>query len=282
MYTCRIENEYGEQLELTGNLDYAIYQIDGLGPPNAIINTSPVANFDGSRYNSSKVGERNIVIYLVINRNCETNRIKLYRYARTKRYIKFYFKNGTRDVYAEGYVESIEPAIFEMKQAVQISILCPYPHFKSATYKITNLSNVKSMFVFPFAYEETGEPFSISEIGSEKSIVNEGDVENGITINIQATGRTLNPTIYNYSKNEYFKINVELLAGDEIIINTNRSQKKVTLTHDGISSNIVNYVDRGSTWFQLLVGDNLFSYYADEYPENLICTINHRNEYEGV
>lgn len=282
MYQCWIENEYGERLELTNNKNYTVYQIDGLNPTDATINTTPVANFDGSRFNSSRTNERNIVIYLTIEGDCETNRINLYRYVKTKRYVKFYYKNATRDVYIEGYVESMPIAIFEMKQNVQISILCPQPFFKAHEKDIIDFSSLTPMFVFPFAYEKAGAPFSAVEIAATQSIINKGDVENGVIIQIQATGRALNPQIYNLDKNEYFKIDLDMVAGDLITINTSKSQKQVTLLHDGIETNIINDMRLGSSWFQLLTGDNVFTYGADEYPENLTCKFIHVNEFEGV
>lgn len=282
MYQCWIENEYGERLELTNNKNYTIYQIDGLTPPDATINTTRMANFDGSRFNSSRTNERNIVIYLTIEGDCEANRINLYNYIRTKRRVKFYYKNSSRDVYIEGYVESMPIAIFDMKQRVQISILCPQPFFKAQSDNITSFSSITPLFVFPFAYEESGAPFSTNEIDATQSIINGGDVENGVIIQIQATGRALNPQIYNLDKNEYFKLNVDMVAGDLITINTNKSQKRVTLLHDGAETNIINDIQIGSAWFQLLTGDNVFTYGADEYPENLICTFIHTDEFEGV
>lgn len=282
MYTCIIENEYGEKLELTHNDNYTVYQIDGLNPPDATINTSKVANFDGSRFNSSRTSERNIVIYLAINGNCETNRINLYKYVKSKRYLKFYYKNSARDVYAEGYVENMQIQFFDMKQLVQISILCPYPYFKSVNNSITEFSNIVPAFHFPFAYTEEGDAFSYLKLGVSKSIINDGDIENGVIIQLRALGKTLNPGLYNHSKNEYFKLNADLSAGDLIVINTNKSEKSVKLTHDGTTTNIINNMVIGSKWFQLATGDNVFSYDADEFPENLSCSFIYTNEFEGV
>lgn len=282
MYQCIVENEYGERLQLTNNKNYTVYRIDGLEPPAASINTSPVANFDGSRFNSSKTGERNIVIYLAIEGDCEANRINLYKYIRTKRTIRFYFKNSARDVYIDGYVESMPIAFFDMKQVVQISILCPYPYFKSTKENVIEFATVTSLFVFPFAYEEAGEPFSSLELNAVKSIINEGDIENGIIIQMKALGRVLNPQIYNLTTNEYFKMNVDMLEGDMLTINTNKSKKGVTLLHNGVETNVINDMIKGSTWFELNTGDNLFTYTSDEYPEHLSCTFIHMNEYEGV
>lgn len=282
MFDCSIENEYGELLSLTNNPKYTVYQIDGLEPPTATINTSIVANFDGSRFNSARAGERNIVIYLAVEHECEKNRIELYKYVRAKHPITFYYKNDSRDVYIDGYVENMQIGFFEKKQLVQISIICPYPYFKSAQNTIIDFSTTVPLFVFPFAYEDAGDAFSELELGAMQSVINDGDIENGVIITIKATGRALNPQIYNNSANEYFKLNVDMFEGDEIVINTIPGQKGVTLTHEGTTTNIINDMVIGSKWFKLLTGDNLFSYDADEYPENLSCQATHVNEFEGV
>ena len=112
MFDCSIENGYGELLALTNHPKYTVYQIDGLDPPTATINTSIVANFDGSRFNSARAGERNIVIYLAVEHECEKNRIELYKYVRAKHPITFYYKNDSRDVYIDGYVENMQIGFF--------------------------------------------------------------------------------------------------------------------------------------------------------------------------
>lgn len=40
MFTLIAENKYGQQLELTHNDAYVITNIDGLDPPDAVINTT--------------------------------------------------------------------------------------------------------------------------------------------------------------------------------------------------------------------------------------------------
>lgn len=282
MFELFIENKYGEKLELTNNPNYSVYQIDGLEPPTATINTSQIANFDGSHYNSSRVNERNLVIYLTIDMDAERNRIALYRYVKTKQYIKVYYKNDSRDVFIEGYVESMAIGFFDQKQKVQISILCPYPHFKSVAEKNVEFTNVESNFVFPFSYTESGDAYSTLSTNSEMVVENLSDVENGIVININATGRCLNPVIYNHSAGEFFKVNVDMFEGDTLVIDTRKTKKKVQLTHDGNTTNVINSIERGSTWLQLLSGDNIMEYDADEYPENIMCIITYHDEYEGV
>lgn len=282
MYRCWIENEYSEKLELTHNTNYTLYQIDGLGPPNASINTTKIAGIDGARFNSAYTDPRNIVIYLTVEGDCETNRINLYRYAKSRRYIKFYYQNEHRDVFIEGYVENIQIEFFEMKETVQISIICPQPYFKAVQQIETEFAAVTGNFVFPFAYAADGAPFSVFDRSTMQSVFNNGDIENGAIIRIKAIGAASNPQIFNVSTNESFKLKVSLTEGDEICINTNVMYKGITLTHDGATSNLINAMVIGSKWFQLLPGDNIFSVDAEEHPENLFCSIVHIDQFEGV
>lgn len=282
MYRCWIENEYSEKLELTNNKNYTVYQIDGLDPPTATINTSTVANFDGTTYNSSRANERNIVIYLSVEGDCEASRIELYKYAKSKRAVRFYYQNDVRNVYIDGYVESITISFFEQKQVVQLSVICPNPWFKAASVSMVEFSNTLPLFVFPFAYEEAGAPFSEIELGTQKSILNNGDIENGVVITLTAQDVVLNPAVYNLTKGETLKLSLEMSAGDTITIDTRRARKSITITRDGATSNIINNLDVGSAWFQLRTGDNVFTYGADEFPENLTCEFVSTDEFEGV
>jgi hypothetical protein len=282
MYRLIVENERGEQLELTDNAAYTITNIDGLYPPSAAINLATTANQDGSKFNSSRVNERNIVIELYIEHPCEENRINLYKYIKSKRYIKLYYSNETRNVYIDGYVESIPIEIFATKQKVQISILCAFPFFRTVGDNVIEFSSVNGLFEFPFSIVEEGIEFSSLQLHAEKSIVNAGDVVNGMQIKLYAIGLVLNPKIYNTETKEHFILNFEMAEGDEINISTVTGDKHVTLLHNGVETNIINKLAPGSKWLQLQPGDNVFTYEADEYVENLFCTFIQTTLFEGV
>lgn len=282
MYTLTIENYKGEQLQLSQNQNYSITSIEGLSPPTANINTSVNANFDGSIYRSSRLNERNIVIQLAIEGNVEANRIALYQYVKVKKKCTIYYQNGSRDVSIVGYVESMDIAIFEEKETVQISIICPRPYFADVTETSLNMSMTSNLFEFPFSIPEEGIEFSILQAGQESQIQNLGDVETGALIVFHATGPTSNPAIYNVITGESFKVNVNMEAGDILTISTIDGEKAVNLTVNGVSSNAINYVERGSTWLKFDSGLNLMLYSADTFPQNLDCYIQFNNLYEGV
>ena len=155
MYTLIAQNKYGEQLELTHNNAYVIESIDGIDPPDAVINTTRNANSDGSVFNSAYVDNRTITITLAINGPAEANRIQLYRYFKNKYPVTLYYKNSTRDVYIDGYCKSIQIEFFEKKQIAQITIICPEPYFNGATDSVVEFSSIEDLFEFPFSIEES-------------------------------------------------------------------------------------------------------------------------------
>lgn len=282
MYTLKVENDRGEQLELTHNNDYTVTNVEGLNPPNANINTSVVASFDGSRFNSSRMNERNLVITIVIENEIEKNRINLYKYFKPKKQCKLYYKTESRNVYIEGYVENFEISLFDNRQMAQISVICPDPFFKAIEEMVTDFNSVTAMFYFPFAIEANGIPFSEQETNVAKEVVNGGDVESGLIITLHASGEVTNPVLYNVDTRESLGLNITMQDGDTITINTNKGQKSILLNRDGVTTNIVNNLVRGSTWFQIASGENTFTYETEDVSTNLTVTFQHTNKYEGV
>ena len=283
MYTLIVENKYGEQLELTHNIAYEIMSIEGLDPPDSTINKTHNADFDGSTYNSSYMNERVITITMAINGPAEANRINLYHYFKTKFPVRLYYKNGVRNVYIDGYIQSMPISFFEKKQIVQIVIMCPEQHFNGASANVQAFTSVSSLFEFPFSIEAAGEVFSSLAAESEQSILNNGDVETGMVINIHATGAVTNPKIYNTTTGEHIFINQSLSSGDRIVVNTIKGQKSITLyPTGGGSSNIIGKFVQGSSWLQLIPGDNVSIVTADNNPENMEVYFEITDQYEGV
>lgn len=281
MFTFIVENKYGQKLELTHNPNYDITEIDGLDPPEAIINTTRNANADGSVFNSSYVTDRQIIITLAINSPAEANRINLYKYFKAKFPVTLYYQNATRNVYINGYVKNIEVAFFDKKQIAQITVFCTQPLFNGIEESLQEFSSVESLFEFPFEVESYTE-FSEVEINTEQSIVNNGDVDTGVIITIHANGQVVTPKLYNVDTNESLVINVTMAEGDDIVINTRKNQKRITLTSGGVTTNIIGTLAEGSTWFQLVPGDNVFTIAADDYVENMQVSFMMVDQYEGV
>lgn len=282
MYELKVRNDKGEVTNLSTSPKYTVYKITGLQPPAVSINSSSNATTDGSSINSVRVGTRNIVIYMTLGGDVEESRLGLYKIFPLKKSITLYFKNGKRDVYIEGRVEVIECDLFTKKQIAQVSILCPQPYFKAAEDLVSYFSDISALFSFPFSLAAEGVELSSITRNVRKSIINTGDIESGLIIDLYAVGEVLNPVIYDVFQRTHIKLKFAMLAGDRIVINTNAGAKSITLIRGGVESNIMGYMLPDSAWLTLGAGDNVFTYDADNGKGNLQLTFTASILYGGV
>lgn len=306
IYSIVVTNYLGDRIKLElGKPDisgFLIKSITGLGPAKANVNTTEVSTNDGSLFNSARLSQRNIVLDLVFintvyGENIEDLRQKSYKYFPLKKSVELTIETDNRYVKTTGYVESNEPNIFSSQEGTQISIICPDPYFYSAGEdgnNVTNFYSIDPMFEFPFSNESLDEPllvFGEIQIKTEGVITYHGDSEIGVMIYIHAIGPATNINIYNTETREVMRINTEkissltgkgIVASDDIVINTVKGEKSITLIREGVSYNILNCLDKNTDWFTLAKGDNIFAFTADSGVTNLQFRVENKVIYEGV
>lgn len=278
---------------------FIIKNIDGLGPVKANINFKELATNDGSIDNSARLSSRNIVMSLqfIESPTIEETRLKSYKYFPIKRNIKILIETDNRICETIGRVETNVPTIFSNAEGCQISILCPNPYFYSAGENGANQTifyGTNPLFEFPFSNESLTEDlieFGSIENRTEGTIYYDGDAEIGITIQIHAVGEAAGLVIYNKRTRELMRINDDKLksligsgiqAGDEITITTSRGEKGIYMLRSGVTTNILNSLEKPIKWFQLSKGDNTFAYTASAGLTNLQFRIENKVIYEGV
>lgn len=282
--------------ELSG---FVVKSITGLGAGTATINTTEVATNDGAYFNSARLSSRNIVLMLAFldKPTIEHVRQLSYKYFPIKKKVTLRFETDNRLAEIEGYVESNEPDIFSQEEGTSISIVCPNPYFYSVGEDgttITVFSGVESTFEFPFSNESLTQ--SLLEMGTimnrtSQVVVYNGDSEIGVTISIYALGEATNITIYNSATRQSMTIDTSkieqitgegVIAGDEITICTMKEKKAISLLRDGITTNILNCLDKNTDWFTLVKGENVFAYEAESGANNLQFRVVNQTIYEGV
>ena len=273
MYKLIATNQYGDTIELTHNSAYNVVDVQGFDPPDATINTDHNAGQDGTVYKSSYANSRQITITLSVNGPAEVNRVALYKYFKSKFWVRLRYVTGSRDLYADGYVQSIQVSYFDQKETVQIVVQCPGAYLKSSGENLQDFSMINPLFEFPFAIDDVGIPFSEIVLDLQKSLINHGDVETGALFTLRATGTVETPKIYNVDTGEHMFFNLTMADGDQLFVNTRQNEKRITLRRDGVDTNAIGYLATGSSWFVLEPGDNLFTYTADAGPENLIVSV---------
>lgn len=305
-YSLAVTNFLGDRIRLElgkpENTGFLIKSITGLGPVKANVNTTEVATNDGSMFNSARLSQRNIVIQMVFvnsiyGEDIEEIRQKSYKYFPIKKNVELVIETDNRYVRTTGYIESNEPDIFSKQEGTQISIICPDPYFYSASEdgdNVTDFYSIDPMFEFPFSNESLTEPllvFGEIQIKTEGVITYTGDSEIGVMIYIHAIGPAEHINIYNTETREVMTIDTVklekltgrgLIAGDDIIINTLKGEKSITLVRSGVSYNILNCLDKNTDWFTLVKGDNIFAFTADSGVTNLQFRIENKVIYEGV
>lgn len=285
MLRCWVETENGQKLELTQNSEYDVINIEGLNPVGATINTYKIGVSDGEHYNSSYVNMRNIVLYIVPknkSNDIETNRLALYKYFRPKHKIRLYFQHGSRDVFIDGYVETVEISLYSQLEQFQISVICPQPYFLDISTAQGDFTQIENLFEFPFAIEEEGIEFSRFGQIDDIYINNDGEVETGLIISLYAFGSASGIELY-LNDTQYFKLgDLSLETGDILTINTNKGEKSVTLLRNGTEINCINYVSKGSTWFTLDIGENKISKIIQSGMESVNIDVSYYIKYIGV
>lgn len=282
MLKIKVENRLGEILDFSQHTEYSVIVDDGLTPPTADVVSTAVSTRDGSRFNYTRLQDRNIVMTVFPSGNIEKSRVYLYKWFSSKQYVKLYFTTNSRDVFIEGYVESMTGSLYENPQSFQISIICPFPYFRGIELNQQEANYTVQLFEFPFSIESEGIEISTYDQTQTLNIFNDSDSETGITLKLYAADIVVNPKIYKRDTLEYFGLNIEMKQGDLIEISTGKGSKNILLHRDGETYNIINTMMSGVTWLQLDPGDNAFTFEASDGIIFLSASFEFYTIYEGV
>lgn len=262
-------------IDFSINRNFCLYKIDGLCPPSASLNFSTIANVDGKVYNSGRINERNIVLYVKIFPDVETNRNTLYQHFPIGQKIRIFYRNDLRNVYIDGYVESFECDFFTNNEMAQISIVCTDPYFRGVEKKTTVISVVQKNFEFPFSIP-VNQPIVISDRKYDViEIIDIGTIGTGMIVEFEAIGaNVIRPWLQNLTNGQKMQLEVEINAGEKIIINTNKHNLSITkVLTDGSTKNMLNTMADGFQWVQLSAGKNQLTVGADQKAENLVVSV---------
>lgn len=162
----RIYNYLGESMDYlisgvqeNNSSGMIITNIEGLGPTKANVNMTERSTSDGSKFNSARLTNRNIVITAEFTHasSIEEARLLSYRMFPVKKPVKIIVFTDNREVTTDGYVESNVPYIFEEHSYCTISILCESAYFESSdiTYALSRTQNATNATTYN-GDEETG------------------------------------------------------------------------------------------------------------------------------
>lgn len=154
---------------------------------------------------------------------------------------------------------------------------CLSPYF-TAKERCVSLSRLQSLFSLPYHLPVGKFRMSRQKAGAAV-IENSGCVPCPVKVKFKAKYAAENPFVANAGTGEKMPLELALLAGDEIIINTARGEKEISLYRGGERTNILDKRAAGFSFFSLKSGENVISFGAKSGEGGLECLLYYEERY---
>lgn len=279
------KNNKNDKITFTYDFPFFITSIDGLYNVKGDVSTVSSAYGIGESYAGTSVKKRNIVINGIIIDNFVKRRETLYNIfpLDTEGTLYYYEDNIERKI--EYIVEDVDVSEKGVPRTFTISLICPYPYFKDIEESEASMSTWTPQFCFPMISEQDkGIEFATKNVTTMGIITNDTNIEFGVTIRFIANGKVVNPYLINVNTQEKIAVNIEMEAGDQIIITTHRGNKNVIYipTSTNEAENINYKMKYGSKFLQMHSGDNTLRAGAEDGEESLETKVSYSIEYGAV
>lgn len=271
------------EIEMNKNTDIKIIDIEGIEASSYTINTIS-SEQDGAIVTSTKIEPREITITGDIekNKNETANRDKLIRFFNPKVTGELYITRNNVERKIQYRVSSLDFATNKLFEYIQFTLVLEStedPYFEDANNRGNNLTLISPQFTFPLVImQERKKIMGYKVYKTYMPLVNDGDEKTGIEIIITAKRGTMKNIKLTLNDNDYIKVNQTLNQWDVLTINTNARKKSVMLN----GTNIINRIDRNSTFFTLKQGKNILKYECEDGGTNVDIDVKFYRKFLGV
>jgi Phage tail protein len=279
-------NARGQSVELKSSAPFLLQSIEGLGDVDADIQTQKAPFQDGSTYIDSVLQERAISLEIVILADKSTL-LKQRQFLASVFNPKLgpgtlRYENGEtiREIEAVPDGVPVFPSGRDNRgpvfQKSIVNLLCPEPFWLDEFNTSEKMSYILGGLSFPL---RLGTKFA--QRGFKKVLHNQGDVATPVTIEFY--GPATNPVVWNRTTGEFVRVNRSLGEQDKLIIPTNFGNKSVLIeNNDGTTTNVFNWIDLESSFWQLVPGENLIEFGSDSDSTKSRVVISYKNRYLSV
>ncbi len=275
-------NKRGESVVFGDVAPYILRKIDGTGGAPANLQTQKAPFQDGVTHLGTLLEPRAITLeVMLLAEGAEAMQGLRSRLARVMNskvgpgVLRCRYGGHEREIEAIPDLAPVWAQAGDFEDTMQpglISVLCPSPFWLDIAKESSEIVTWIGGMTFPWRL-----PSKFAQKGpSIVNIINRGDVETPVRIEFK--GPATNPKITKRDTGEYMQVIRELVPGDVLIVTTDFGAKRVEIN----GQNAFNYIDLGSTFWQLDVGDNVIEYSSDDPVEPAAVSIAYRNRYVGV
>ena len=270
-----------KELQIDSKTDIKVIDIQGIEASSYTINTTN-SEQDGATVTSVKIEPREITITGDIEKNSKElkNRDYLIRFFNPKQEGEMFITRNNIARKIQYRVSSLDFATNKMYDCIDFTLVLESteePYFSDAKNSGNYLTLINPQFTFPLGICPT-KIMGYRVFKPVIPLVNDGDKETGLEMIITAKRGKMDNIKLILNNNEYIKVNTTLEQWDELRINTNPRKKSVRL--NGV--NIINKIDRNSTFFSLKIGKNILKYECDNGGTNIDIDVQFYRKYLGV
>lgn len=286
--TCSNDDGFSITFGERGLTPFLLVNAEGVYFADNKVTISENTMTDGGAYQGSIAKVRNIVLTLKDLTSHVYNRNLIDALFKSGLPGTLVFKEDQNERQIKYYVESVDSTGESGARTYTVSLLCPDPFFYAMEDVIVYLAAWMGNFTFPHDFLVSREEFGYRSNQRSQNVQNE-QAENGIgmVITITAAGLVENPSIIRVESNESIQIGTEshpftMGAGDTITITTSDNDKHVYFTHNGITTEINQYITEDSVFVQLMRGNNNIGYAADVGVDQMSVRISYRLKYASA
>lgn len=282
LYRYFFENSKGERIDFSPFGDIIALKVDGVNGNEVDLATTKGVNQIGDTVTSRNVNSRPILIDGTIRGDLEHNRKILIKVLKPQiTGILYAINTRSNDIYKIDVEIKKSPVIgFGLNTMnFQVSLYAPYPYWKEDKTSSVDIRKLIPLFRFPRNFNGT---WKISEFQRSEfiKVVNEGTEDIGMKIIFKAKTIVKNPKLLNVTTMEYIRLNYEFEAGEVVTITTGYNNKKIISNKKG---NIFKHLDLlNSTFLQLVSGENIFKFTAEENEYNMDVVLYYDEVVSGI
>ena len=270
-----------KELTMNSKIDIHVIDIQGIEASSYTINTTS-SEQDGASVTSVKVEPREIIVTGDIEKNEEEllNRDYLIRFFNPKQDGEMYITRNNIERKIQYKVSSLDFNTNKMYERTVFTLVLESteePYFSDAKNRGNYLTLIRPQFTFPLVINPT-KIVGYKAFKPVMPLVNDGDKETGLEIVAIAKRGRVDNLKFVLNNNEYIKVNTTLKQWDELKINTNARKKCVLLNGE----NVINQIDRNSSFFELKIGKNILKYECENGSTNVDINVLFYRKYLGV
>lgn len=270
-------------LEMNSKKSIQVIDILGIEASSYSINTAD-SEQDGANVTSVKVEPREITITGDIQKDENELMVRdnLIRFFNPKAVGEMFITRNNISRKIQYSVSSLDFPTNKMYEYIDFTLVLECveePYFSDAKNSGNYLTLISPQFTFPLAIPAVrGRAMGYRTFKPYLPLVNDGDKETGIKIIAIAKRGKVDNLKFILNNKEYIKVNQTLKQWDVLEINTNPRQKSVTLNGE----NVINRIDRNSSFFSLRMGKNILKYECDDGSTNIDIDVQFYRKYLGI